>query len=103
MNCASCGEQATEIYPLTGAPMCPRHAGALRRSVITLIEDAETIVKHLSASYLPEMRGHDLAMLRRIVDQEIPDEERVEVRLHMTARKIAAHTALEERLAYAVA
>ena len=103
MRCVSCGNPATELYPLTGAAMCKRHADAIRLQVVRLVEDTETIVKHLAAGYLPEMRGHDEAMLRRIVDQEIDETERVEMRLHLTARKIAAHTALEERHALTVA
>lgn len=103
MRCASCGNEAKEIYPLTNTPLCWRHAGALRKAVVMLVEDTETIVKHLAAGYVPEMRQHDEGMLRRIADQEIDETERVEIRLHLTARKIAAHAVLSESHAFAVA
>jgi hypothetical protein len=103
MRCAKCDRTATHIYPLTGAAVCGNHAAALRNAAVTLIENAEQIVARLAASYLPEMREHDLGMLARIVDQVIPDDERVDIRIHLAARKAAAHVALEERRALIVA
>jgi hypothetical protein len=103
MACVSCGKPAAEINPLTNAPMCKRHADAVRLQVTRLAEDAESIVKTLAAGFLPEMRQHDLGMLRRIMEQEIDETERIDMRLYLTARKIAAHTALEESIAYVVA
>lgn len=97
MRCATCGKPAKDIYPLTGAPLCALHLGALQRANVTLGEDIETLIKHLALGYLPEMRSQDVLMLRRIVDQDSDPDERIEMRLHLTARRIAAHIALEER------
>lgn len=103
VRCTSCGKPATGIYELTGAPLCGRHMASLRRNIVTLIEDTDQIVKRLAQGYLPEMREHDESMLRRITDQEIDVSERVELRMHLTARKIAAHVALDEKHALVVA
>jgi len=103
VRCSSCGNPATEIYTVTGTPLCYRHMGAIRRNTVALIEDTDLIIKRLAASYLPEMREQDEGVLRRISDQEIDPAERVELRLHLVARKVAAHAALGERTAMVVA
>lgn len=102
-RCEKCHREAVTIYPLTGIQVCRRHASDLRRAAITLMDNAEEMVTRMAAGYLPEMRDHDLSMLRRIVEQEIGDDDRVDVRIHLLARKAAAHVAMEERCSVVVA
>lgn len=103
MRCAKCEREATRTHPQTGAALCGRHGKVFTDAVNILMTNADQMVTHLAAGYLPEMRSHDASVLQRVMDTIVSDDDRFELKLHLAARKVAAHIVLEERSATIVA